>query len=123
MQLNKISKTTEWVKRRRSGEKKKNEGKGRRTDLEHEFAHGFELLSGVVLPVKKRVIGHLPQLHHDVTQLSLCAERARVKSLPLRWELVPYRALVCGRGLTLAIDRRLQLFKKVLIKNQLFVTH
>lgn len=53
-----------------------NEGQlGRCTDLQHEFAHGFELLSGVVLSMKQRVIGHLPQLHHHITQLTLCGDK------------------------------------------------
>lgn len=49
---------------------------GSRTDLEHEFAHGFELFCGVVLSMKQRVVGHLPQLHHHITQLALCTEKA-----------------------------------------------
>lgn len=73
MTSKKTSKTTEGGEEGRRGEKQ-TKGQRRRADLEHEFAHGFELLSGVVLSVKKRVIGHLPQLHHDVTQLSLCRE-------------------------------------------------
>lgn len=57
---------------------KTNRGKsGSRTDLEHEFAHGFELFCGIVLPMEQRVIGHLPQLHHHVTQLARCREKAR----------------------------------------------
>lgn len=43
----------------------------KRTDLKHKFAHGFKLFCGVVLSMKKRVVGHLPQLHHNVTQLTL----------------------------------------------------
>lgn len=43
----------------------------RMTDLQHEFAHGLELFLGVVLSVKQRVVGHLPQLHHYIAQLSL----------------------------------------------------
>ena len=49
------------------------------TNLKHQLAHGFEFLAGVVLSVEQRVVGHLPQLHHDVTQLSLCTERGRKK--------------------------------------------
>ena len=52
-------------------------GSGSRTDLEHEFAHGFELFRGVVLSMKQRVVGHLPQLHHHIAQLTLCTEKAQ----------------------------------------------
>lgn len=37
-------------------------------DLDHERAHGREACAAVILAVKERVIGHLPQLHHDVGQ-------------------------------------------------------
>lgn len=37
--------------------------------LEHERAHGGEACPAVILAVQERVIGHLPQLHHDVGQL------------------------------------------------------
>lgn len=47
---------------------------GSRSYLEHEFAHGLELFCGVVLSMKQRVVGHLPQLHHHITQLTLCRE-------------------------------------------------
>lgn len=53
-------------------------------DLEHELAHGFELFSGVVLSMKERVVGHLPQLHHYITQLPLCRERTQGKLLPIQ---------------------------------------
>lgn len=39
-----------------------------RTHLEHEAAHGGEAYAGVILAVQERVIGHLPQLHHDIGQ-------------------------------------------------------
>lgn len=54
------------------------------TDLEHELAHGFELFSGVVLSMKERVVGHLPQLHHYITQLPLCRERTQGELLPMQ---------------------------------------
>lgn len=55
---------------------KKGQVRGSRADLEHELAHGFELICGVVLPMKQRVVGHLPQLHHHIAQLALCREEA-----------------------------------------------
>lgn len=59
---------------------KSNKGYSRsETDLEHEFAHGFELFCGVVLSMKQWVVGHLPELHHHVTQLALCREKTRKK--------------------------------------------
>lgn len=39
-----------------------------RAHLEHESAHGREETAGVILSVQERVIGHLPQLHHDIGQ-------------------------------------------------------
>lgn len=85
-----MEKTTSRTTQRGGQEKGMHNGqrRRRRTDLEHELAHGFKLFSGIVLSVKKRVIGHLPQLHHDVTQLSLCGERTQEESLPARQRLV-----------------------------------
>lgn len=42
------------------------------SDLKHEFAHGFEFFCGIILPVKKRMVGHLSQLHHHIGQLTFC---------------------------------------------------
>lgn len=39
-----------------------------RAHLEHECAHGGEAFAAVILAVQERVIGHLPQLHHDIGQ-------------------------------------------------------
>lgn len=76
--------------------------------------------------MKQRVIGHLPQLHHHVTQLPLCTHK-RGQKLPTTGVSVTWTHWKGGikrsLKLTLSSGGTLELHEEGLIESALFFTH